>query len=122
MHSTDLIFHLLVYKSICSEMGVKDAKHQRPKSLTPISGQIQYSQANEGLFVDPSSRSANLICSKNLICDRMLASNNHVTKSYDSSVLCFPTINLRGRKRKKYFSFSLLWCIMLVTDISNDKS
>ena len=75
MHSTDLIFHLLVYKSICSEMGVKDAKHQRPKSLTPISGQIQYSQANEGLFVDPSSRSANLICSKNLICDKMLASN-----------------------------------------------
>ena len=37
-----------------------------------------------------------------------------------SSVLIVGTA--KNRKRKKYFSFSLLWCIMLVTDISNDKS
>jgi len=31
-------------------MGVKDATHRRLKSLTPISRQIKYQQANEGLI------------------------------------------------------------------------
>ncbi|WP_207646782.1 hypothetical protein, partial [Pseudobutyrivibrio sp. 49] len=48
---TNLIFHLLDLQCICPEMGVKDATHRRLKSLTPISRQIKYQQANEGLFV-----------------------------------------------------------------------
>ena len=48
---TDLIFHLLDLQCICPEMGVKDATHRRLKSLTPISRQIKYQQANEGLIV-----------------------------------------------------------------------